>query len=501
MKIARLVKTICICGPALLAPLAAAQVTDPPVVRDAIVRLRNGVNINDFLASISSTYPGTTVVDDIASRNIYRLSLTEGADPVQVDQFFANLANQPNSMLRWGEAGYEARTAESRTGSVYVSRPASYAAQFETQYPTITLGVTQAQQLSTGRGVAVAILDTGVDASHPAFGAAVRNDGFNTILNNTDTRDIARGVDSNGNSTADEMVGHGTFVAGLVTLVAPETRILPVTVLDSDGVGTTWSIGKGLFYAIDRDVEVINLSLGSTYKAQIFEDAANEAEARGIMIVAAVGNSASTSPARYEYPGQLKETIGVYAVDRNDVLATFTNYGGDSRSLEALVGAPGASTGDPNATIYGPLPGGMYGEWEGTSLSTPLMSGGLALLYAQHPVWGSLPPIDPNDPSDPTTLFETILGTMLPPASVNISAQNPGAGSLLGLGRIDLEALISVGPPQPAPGDINGDGVVDLSDLAQLLADFASTRSTADLTADGIVDLSDLAYLLAHFGH
>ncbi len=485
---------------AICAPLAVAQVTDPLVSREAMVRLRNGANVNAFLASFNMTYPGTVIIDDIASRNMYLLRLPEGVDPVQAEQFMLNLVNQPNSVVRWGELGYEARAAEGRTGSVYVSRPASFAVQFNNQYLMSTLGVDLAQTMSTGRGVAVAVLDTGIDSTHPELAGLVRSDGYNFVLNNADTRDIARGVDSNGNALNDEMVGHGTFVAGLLALVAPDVRILPVTVLDSDGVGTTWTIGKGLFYAIDQDVEVINLSLGSTYKAEIFEDAADEAEARGIMIVAALGNSGSASPVNYEYPGQLKETIGVFAVGRNDELAPFSNYGGEERSREAMIGAPGHSGADPNQLMYGPIPGGEFGEWEGTSFATPLVSGAMALLYAQHPEWRSAPPLDPNDPADPPTLFEMIVENTLPPTTVNISAQNPGLGSLLGLGRIDIAALVAVGPPQPPPGDVTGDGQVDLADLAELLAAYATRRSAADLTADGIVDLADLAELLSYFG-
>jgi subtilisin family serine protease len=139
---------------------------------------------------------------------------------------------------------------------------------------------------------------------------------------------------------------------------------------------------------------------------------------------------------------------------------------------------------DPARSIISTLPDNDYGVWEGTSFACAFVSGGAALLYAQHPFW----------PADVTT-NETVRN-LLRTTAVNIDALNPGFGGLIGP-RLDLAALLQA----DIPGDLDNDSDVDLQDLAFLLADYSVTGARpADIDGDGIVTLQDLAYLLANFG-
>lgn len=106
--------------------------------------------------------------------------------------------SDPNHPLVWGELDYSAETAEGKTSSGYVSRPAMNVAMYSTQYAGGTIGAPAAQALSTGGSTVVAILDTGIDATHPALGSAVQNAGYNFVLNNTDTRDLGDNADNDG---------------------------------------------------------------------------------------------------------------------------------------------------------------------------------------------------------------------------------------------------------------------------------------------------------------
>ena len=184
-----------------------------------------------------------------------------------------------------------------------------------------------------GVGVVVAILDTGIDATHPALAGKVMV-GFNFITNSSMTADVGDGIDTDKDDLTDEMVGHGTFTAGLVHLVAPQAQLLPVTVLNPDGIGDGFIIAKGMFFAIDQGVEVINMSLGSTYKSQAVEDATDEAEGWGIVVVGAAGNFDTNEVE--EFPAFDNGAFGIVATDHEDIKASFSNYGED-----LTISAPG----------------------------------------------------------------------------------------------------------------------------------------------------------------
>src|SRR5262249_23740793 len=125
--------------------------------------------------------------------------------------------------------------------------------------------------------------------------------------------------------------------------------------------------------------KVINLSLGTTRNIESLQHALEEAEAAGVIVVAAIGNSGAsvTDPTKstVDYPGSSSHTYGIAAVDAAGNVAPFSSSGGD-----VLVSAPGIG-------IRSRFPGGGYRLWNGTSMSTPFVAGTAALLAEKHPDW------------------------------------------------------------------------------------------------------------------
>lgn len=479
-----------------LAATGAAQcINDLWISKQVVLRAAPYSNIGEVLDKINAQWPGSTVADAIESRQTYIVQLPASANELQVEAALLTWVNptpqtpNPNLPLLWVEKNYLGQASEPHSGTIYITNVAPNAPElYAKQYSVAKLGLESTHLRSTGVGTVVAVLDTGIDAAHPALAGAVMSSGYNFISNSTNTSDVGNGVDEDGDGKTDEGVGHGTYVAGLIRLVAPDTKLLPVVVLNDDGFALNFTIAKGMYYAIDHGVEVINMSLGSTYKAEAFEDALDEAEALGIAVVGAAGNlNNNTCP---EYPAAEKDAFGVAAVRPDDVKAAFSNFYKDltisafGTSLQISTNPP---LFDPNATIYSTVPGGGYAAWEGTSMAAALVSGSLALIRAQHPEW----------PSNLATSDQQ--RAILVNTAVNINNQNPGYAGELGAGRLNTAAAVELGPVQPTPGDFNGDGKVDQFDLGKFLGDWGKTHTSADLDGDGIVGQSDLGILLMNW--
>jgi thermitase len=124
-----------------------------------------------------------------------------------------------------------------------------------TQWCPNLLRLDQAHAISRGAGVTVAVLDTGIDFDHPALAGRVLA-GYDFLDRDADASEAEA-------PSSGKAFGHGTHVAGLIALVAPEARILPVRVLDPQGVGNVWRIAEGVVYAQQQGASVINLSLST----------------------------------------------------------------------------------------------------------------------------------------------------------------------------------------------------------------------------------------------
>ncbi|TKC14349.1 S8 family peptidase [Robertmurraya kyonggiensis] len=208
----------------------------------------------------------------------------------------------------------------------------------------------------------IAVLDTGVDYTHPDLDGKVIL-GYDFVDNDNAP------MDAN---------GHGTHVAGIaaaetnngagISGTAPNTKVLAVRVLDAEGSGTLDDIAAGIRYAADSGAEVINMSLGCDCNTVALENAVNYAWNKGVVVVAAAGNdntSVTFEPASYT------NVIAVGAVNNSDRKASFSNYG-----TWVDVVAPGVSI----ASTY---PGNQYVYMDGTSMASPYVAGLAALLKGQ----------------------------------------------------------------------------------------------------------------------
>jgi subtilisin family serine protease len=460
---------------------AAGQVPDPLVSGRAIVRLLDGIAIGDFITQFEADHDGLNLglaaSDAIAAHRMHLLAFeADGLTEQQLDQLEIDFQSGYPTYLVWGELLYEAHDPEGNTGSLWF-HSVEGSVSFGSQYAAGTLGLDAAHAQASGQGTMVAVLDTGIDTSHPLLAGNIAPGGFNFIAGNDDVVDLVN--------------GHGTFVAGLVHLVAPDAQLLPIVVLDSDGIGTAWSLTKGLFHAIDAGAEVINLSLGSTYNSEAVGDAMETAKLAGITVVSAGGNWGLGGDVWEEFPAAFSNGLGVAAVDDLDVKAAFSNY-----NSKFAISAPGTSIPDaggpdgfdPQRTIYSALPGDVYGIWEGTSFSTAFVSGAAALLRAQHPEW----------PPDETT--ESRVQRILEVTAVDIDsipANAPYAGEL-GAGRLEVAAALALGA-----GDLDLDGTVGINDFLLLLAAWGpcpvDDDCLADLDGDGVVGVVDFLTLLANW--
>ncbi|WP_285749328.1 S8 family serine peptidase [Lentzea sp. NBRC 105346] len=225
----------------------------------------------------------------------------------------------------------------------------------------------------TGKGVKVAVLDTGVDDKHPDLkGKQLVEKNFTEDPDNTDT------------------VGHGTHVASTIASgdakyrgVAPDAQILDGKVCMEFGCAESWIL-DGMNWAAEQGADVVNLSLGGTDTPEIdpLEDAVNKLSAQhGTLFVIAAGNSGGFEPV--SSPGTADAALTVGAVDRDDSLAPFSSRGprkGDG-AVKPDVTAPGVGIVAAKAGTSDHI------AYSGTSMATPHVVGAAALLKQQHPDW------------------------------------------------------------------------------------------------------------------
>ncbi len=224
-------------------------------------------------------------------------------------------------------------------------------------------------QRSTGAGVTVAVIDSGVDATHPDLAGQV-----------------LPGVDLVDGSGSDRN-GHGTHVAGTIAAVtgngvgvagfAPDAKILPVRVLGADGSGSMSAVANGITWAADHGAQVINMSLGSSVQVGAVTTAIAYARSKGIVVVAAAGNArGSGSPT--SYPAADPGVLAVAATDSADRYSSFSNAGS-----YVDVAAPGTG-------ILSTLPPalGDYAAYNGTSMAAPHVAAVAAQIRAYAPGLG-----------------------------------------------------------------------------------------------------------------
>lgn len=282
---------------------------------------------------------------------------------------------------------------------------------------------------ATGGGI-VAVIDTGIDPLHPTLAPhlvagydftrnveggselADMDQASASVLNEVYDVNLATmaGVDQASASVLNDpdhaSFGHGTMVAGVVHLVAPTARIMPLKAFDDSGEGYTSNIIRALHYASHYGAKVVNMSFSRPTASNELKKALDYASSRGLFLVSSAGNNGNTA---LRYPAAYSNVIGVASTRNDDTRSSFSSYGSGNVSLAA-----------PGEAIITTYPFGTFGAAWGTSFSTPFVSGGAALLV------GIQPSATPSEVS-------------------SALAHAKPLGSSLGGGRIDLEEAVQAG--------------------------------------------------------
>ncbi|MFB6816486.1 S8 family serine peptidase [Streptomyces sp. NPDC056347] len=242
----------------------------------------------------------------------------------------------------------------------------------------------------TGKGVKIAVLDTGVDATHPDLQGRIL--GSKNFTSSPDTKDRV----GHGTHVSSIAAGSGAKSGGKFKGVAPDAQLLEGKVLDDDGFGDDSGILAGMEWAVAQGADIINLSLGGqdTPEVDPLEAAVDKLSAdKGVLFAIAAGNEGSDA-GTVGSPGSADAALTVGAVDDKDVLADFSSRGprvGDG-AIKPDVTAPGvditaaAAPGSEIDKEVGQNPPG-YLTISGTSMATPHVAGAAALLKQQHPDW------------------------------------------------------------------------------------------------------------------
>jgi subtilisin family serine protease len=260
----------------------------------------------------------------------------------------------------------------------------------------INLQTAQTSFLVSGAGM-VAVIDTGVDPTHPVLqNVLVQGHDFTrnqdggseladvnqssmAVVDNTYVAQLNQSsmavVDQNEASTFSQSqyaaFGHGTMVSGIIHLVAPTAQIMPLKAFHADGTGNLSDVLRAIYFATHNNANILNMSFDfSTYSLEL-DNALNYASRNGVVSVASVGNDGQQVTV---YPAGLSSVMGVASTSNNDTLSSFSNYG----QPPVWVGAPGEGI----VTIY---PFGTYAAGWGTSFSTPFVTGTVALMRSINP--------------------------------------------------------------------------------------------------------------------
>ncbi|MFF0560279.1 type VII secretion-associated serine protease mycosin [Streptomyces sp. NPDC004266] len=329
------------------------------------------------------------------------------------------------------------------------SVPAQAAGERDRQWHLTAMGAEEIWQISTGKGVTVAVIDSGVEDDHPDLRGQV-----------LDGKDMA--PEAAGDEHTD-VEGHGTGMAGLIAGtgkanggagafgLAPGAKILPIRLPAPDQNRSAAYADEqfnklapeAIRFAVDAGAKVLNISQGATAGSQQLTDAVKYALDKGALVFASVGNTGDKSN-KVEYPGATPGVVGVGAIDQKLKRVPISQYG-----PQVDIVAPGKDT-------VAACSGGRVCTSTGTSDATALASAAAALIWAKHPDWTN------------NQVLKVMLNTIAAPT------EGPKRNDYIGYGAIrPLRALKTPGDPGPAD-------VRPIDDLAETVTPSASASSSAD---------------------
>ncbi len=329
---------------------------------------------------------------------------------------------------------------------------------FDRQWGLHKVEAAAAWDVTTGSaGVSIAILDTGVDQSHPDLkGKIVRNVNFTN------------------SSTVDDIHGHGTHVAGIaaastnnaigVAGMGYDSTIMNVKVLSDSGSGYYSWVASGITWAADNGAQVINMSLGGTVSSRVLEDAVNYAWDKGVVVVGAAGNNGNST---LFYPAAYANCMAVAATDRYDNKPSWSNHG-----EWVDVAAPGVG-------IYSTVNGDRYGNKSGTSMASPFVAGLAGLVFTMV-----------TDSNSNGRLNDEVR------ARIESACDDIGVEGI-GAGRINAARAVTGGDTEPEPEPVPGVEIVleaepaSVSEVGTLVTYTYTVSNTGDVSLTGIAVTDD----------
>lgn len=326
---------------------ASAQMTDTAerwVPGRLLVQPRPGLSDEEF-AKILKVH-GAKSVGRIPGINVHIVQLPPNASEKAVA---AQLAHNPH--IKFAERDMLLKPELTANDTYYFS-----------EWHLTTIGAPSAWDISNGNSITIAIVDTGVEASHPDLAGKLVA-GWNYADNNSDTSDVF-GHGTKVAGTAAAITNNGIGVAG----VAGGAKIMPIRVTNTSGLGSLSYMASGIVWAADRGARVANLSFEAVGGYSTTQSAAQYMKNKGGLVTTAAGNGGTQQTFAYS-----DTNIVVAATDGVDNRASWSNYG-DFISLAA-----------PGVSIYTTAPGAGYGAVSGTSFSAPITAGVVALMMAANP--------------------------------------------------------------------------------------------------------------------
>jgi thermitase len=352
---------------------ARAQETAGAVQGQIVVKLAPEVSIGD----VNLRSYGLRVQERFLNQtntNIYLLKVTDGGTAESKLEAIAG-----NPLVDYAELNYisNAPEAAARHRAFPADGPTPTSRNYSRNgaYSDSALNLTAAREISQGAGTRVAVLDTGAQLTHPALKANFAGvPRYDFVDDDTDPSEPA--FAKNKQRLAQEVVGHGTHVSGIIDLVAPQAEIMPLRVLDREGYGTTFHVAEAIAYAKANEADVINLSLGTPSWSRLLREKVDEAIGGGVVVVAAAGNYNSPQP---QYPASNGPPPLSVASKKDGLLAVTSVSAAEKKSDFANWGT-WVDIVAPGEEILSTYPVSKYAYWSGTSMASPFVAGEAALI-------------------------------------------------------------------------------------------------------------------------